>query len=412
MKRINGLLKALIRIMRASIAANDEFVAMATALNTKRQLYISAVAVPFSLACLIVFNGPVARQSQIWHRGIISSHVALVLFMSLAGILSRRLARRGQGGQLPRLIQYISMIFVLLIGLIITIFDQLVVSGITPFLIACVFAGFAFLIRPLFSVTMYLSLAFIMMECLRLTQSDPVVLLSNQLNGIAASGLGLILSIITWKSFVRQARQENYIQKQQIELENKNIMLDQLASYDSLTGLKNRRAFQETVRQEFARLQRNQSFASLIIMDIDHFKNINDKFGHPAGDKILIQIAGILSGYLRDSDTIARWGGEEFAFLLPETELSVCREIAERLRQVIANQEFKIDGSTDSIRLTASFGAAELSAADAACEAKACFEKAYRNADRALYKAKLNGRNRVEVHTAKEKYYQQIPIVG
>lgn len=398
-----------------SIADNNEFVIKATALNQKRQQYISYIAVPASLACLIIFaffTDSSSAESIIWRNGILVSHVAIIIFMTIAGILSRRLIRSGSCGLLTRIFQYISATFMLLIGLIITVFDQLVISGITPFLIASIVMGFAYLIRPLISTIMYFSIAVIMLICLGFTQADPDVLLSNQVNGIAVSAIGLILSVIIWKSFVRQARQEKYIQKQQTELETKNAMLDQLASFDSLTGLKNRRAFQETVRQEFARVKRNQVDAGLIIMDLDHFKNINDKYGHPTGDKILIQIAGILQQYLRDSDSIARWGGEEFALLLPETDIKGSCEIAERVRDLIAKRKFAVDGSEEIISLTASFGVAELSAGTETNEAKASFEKAYRHADRALYKAKLNGRNRVEYHKSDEKYYQQISIVG
>ncbi|MEE8253977.1 MAG: diguanylate cyclase [Nitrosomonadaceae bacterium] len=161
--------------------------------------------------------------------------------------------------------------------------------------------------------------------------------------------------------------------------------LDRLASTDKLTGAWNRRRFEETIETEMDRLRRYGNRLSLMILDVDHFKNINDQYGHAVGDQVLVDLSDTIRSSLRSSDSLTRWGGEEFVILCPNTTLSIVSKLAERLRKKIATVNFQQVGS-----ITVSFGAAE-------CGPSETWEQWLHRADEALYLAKSSGRDQVQV---------------
>tara|TARA_R110000737_G_C14557259_1_gene481652 strand:+ start:79 stop:1083 length:1005 start_codon:yes stop_codon:yes gene_type:complete len=164
------------------------------------------------------------------------------------------------------------------------------------------------------------------------------------------------------------------------------LELRQIAATDSLTGAQTRRSFNIEVKREVDRAKRYNRSASFVAFDIDHFKSINDTYGHNAGDVVLQNIAAICKSNLRAVDLFARLGGEEFMIVLPETDRLGAMDVAERLRQIMANTPI-IDGDNE-IRFTASFGVAVFSGEDGT------LEDLLRQADEALYQAKNYGRNR------------------
>lgn len=159
------------------------------------------------------------------------------------------------------------------------------------------------------------------------------------------------------------------------------------ALHDSLTGLPNRAAYLEKSEQEFQRWKRYGNPLSIAIADIDFFKKINDTYGHQAGDKVLQVIAKVINKRIRNTDFIARFGGEEFVFLLPETNLSDGIKVLEKVRETIAHCPFHFKGG--DVQITSSFGIAEFSADNDTVDIVLA------RADSALYKAKEQGRNRV-----------------
>lgn len=161
-------------------------------------------------------------------------------------------------------------------------------------------------------------------------------------------------------------------------------ILTQIAFKDSLTEVDNRRAFFERGRQELRRSESRGQPSTLLLLDVDHFKTINDRFGHAAGDDTLVKLAQRLQAELRQYDLLARIGGEEFAILLPQTPLGVAANTAERLRE--ASQEL----SDGRISLTVSIGIAESTTGES-------LDSILARADKALYAAKSAGRNRCEV---------------
>jgi diguanylate cyclase (GGDEF)-like protein/PAS domain S-box-containing protein len=163
--------------------------------------------------------------------------------------------------------------------------------------------------------------------------------------------------------------------------------LRQLATTDPLTGLANRRSFMQQAEREMEQCRRYGHPLCLLMLDIDHFKQVNDTWGHDAGDEVLRAVAGIVAESIREVDLCGRLGGEEFAVLLPETPSERALVVAERIRASIESAIIRTDGVT--IPITLSVGKAEMALDDDV-------NNVIRRADEALYKAKRGGRNRVE----------------
>jgi len=174
--------------------------------------------------------------------------------------------------------------------------------------------------------------------------------------------------------------------------------LENLSVTDQLTGLYNRRFFDEQFEREQEKVSRYKSNLCAIMIDIDHFKNINDKFGHQVGDNVLREFSELIRNGIRSTDLISRWGGEEFIALLPETTLANAAIIAEKLRALIEEHSF-----ATADKLTASFGVARVTAKDDSSR------QAIHNVDTALYQAKKQGRNQVVVFDSGNPQMTQTP---
>ena len=158
---------------------------------------------------------------------------------------------------------------------------------------------------------------------------------------------------------------------------------------DPLTGLKNRRSFDITLAAEIASSRTSSKPVCLIMADIDHFKSINDRYGHPAGDDVLKWFSKILQGNMKGRDTVARYGGEEFAIILPQTALEPAVILAGQIRQQLESTLWKKPGAPNTmLRVTASFGVAQLSDGEGT-------SGILQRADAKLYESKSGGRNRV-----------------
>jgi len=176
------------------------------------------------------------------------------------------------------------------------------------------------------------------------------------------------------------------------ELQEKNSMLEELAKKDGLTNLFNHRHFQERIAEEFYRSKRYSLPLCCALIDIDHFKTVNDNYGHQAGDVILNSLGGLFEENKRDIDSAARYGGEEFALILPHTDKECSRAMCERLCHIIQEETFLVSSKT--INITVSIGIAAYP--DVSVETHSELIKC---ADEALYAAKKSGRNRVVVYS-------------
>ena len=174
-----------------------------------------------------------------------------------------------------------------------------------------------------------------------------------------------------------------------LELETANRELSRLSRTDRLTTLYNRGYWEECLQHEHDRVQRTHRPSSLIMLDIDHFKRINDGFGHQAGDEAIRTLAALIRQHARSTDTAGRYGGEEFGILLPDTTADEARVLAERLRHAI--QKTQVEHGGNSIRFTISLGIAESAISDE--EHLQWLERA----DQALYHSKENGRNQTSL---------------
>lgn len=170
------------------------------------------------------------------------------------------------------------------------------------------------------------------------------------------------------------------------ELMDLAIMHEQAARTDELTGLSNRRDMQQRLNTEFARYQRSGHYFSVVLIDLDLFKCINDDFGHNAGDAVLRQFARVVQGVVRTTDLAARWGGEEFLILLPDTSLLQALMLAERLREEVDQTRFVFEDQ--SLGITISAGVCSITQSDS-------INHLLRQVDMNLYEAKQGGRNRI-----------------
>lgn len=200
-----------------------------------------------------------------------------------------------------------------------------------------------------------------------------------------------IASVITYERYVREYKSQQIISSKNKllkaktnRIEKKNKVLQYISNVDDLTNIFNRRKLNEILEIEYDRCKQSKREISLILMDVDLFKSINDTFGHNVGDKVLAQLGEILKNNVSQSDKAGRWGGEEFLIICPETESEDAFMLAEKIRKVILNYDFELE-----YNVTCSFGVATSIETDTITDLML-------KADKGLYKAKEGGRNRVE----------------
>ncbi len=189
------------------------------------------------------------------------------------------------------------------------------------------------------------------------------------------------------------------IKSLQDKINSKRQQLEALSVTDDLTGLFNHRAMQQRLKDEFLRAQRYNDPLSVLMVDIDHFKRVNDEKGHLFGDHVLSELAGVLTETVRETDFVARYGGEEFLVILPHTHFAGCLPVAERVWRGVAEREFS-DGNLKT-RITVSVGVAFFP-----CKDVGEVGQLLSNADQALYQAKREGRNRICLHQHVDYLYR------
>lgn len=325
---------------------------------------------------------PTGATEILWRELIIKANLLISVLDLGVWIVAWIIKGRKASLKIQTILVYTVVVYVLATGLGITVIDTLVMASITPFLICITVVGTFYYVPPRNSLLIFLlsfiafRLAFVFFGTLSTNMLSSILI-----NGLVVNAMGLALSIVNWQHFRRARLQEKTIAKQQTQL-------TQMAYHDSLTGLPNRHFLDELVEREVALVKRGQIESSLIMCDIDHFKFVNDTYGHLAGDDLLRAFAQLLQENLCESSTVVRLGGEEFVILASHAAQEQALALAERLRKTIEEYEFTVDQAT--IRITASFGVAALQGTEGARDY-------YHRADRALYEAKRSGRNSVQV---------------
>lgn len=176
------------------------------------------------------------------------------------------------------------------------------------------------------------------------------------------------------------------LQQKSNEINYLKLLAEKEARTDSLTKVLNKRGFQEVLIKHIEEYKRTQKVFSLVLLDLDYFKKVNDQMGHEIGDKVLCDFADIMVKNLRPYDYFGRIGGEEFAIILPATNIKQSIKIAERLRYILSKYQFKINDHC--FQITASFGLSEITENDT-------LDSLFRRTDQLLYQSKEKGRNRV-----------------
>ncbi|WP_298036549.1 diguanylate cyclase [uncultured Desulfuromonas sp.] len=181
------------------------------------------------------------------------------------------------------------------------------------------------------------------------------------------------------------------------QLRSSRAQLAELALKDGLTGLYNRSYFDATLEKEIARSQRSEKSFSLVLLDLDHFKDVNDNYGHQAGDRVIQTAAKVFADSARNADVVCRYGGEEFAAILPETSTAGARIFSERIRKKVEGLDPVSLGIGKPITVSIGISCADF-------RHPVTMSELLENADRALYTAKNRGRNRVEIFTPTKRH--------
>ena len=279
--------------------------------------------------------------------------------------------------------------WILAFGIALTVVDQWVGSNTTNYVMISLFVGMLALLRPLVALALYAAAYALLHQALAWTQADPSMLAMARSHSFSGTVMSLAASIVMWRQFSMATVLRRQLTQSNAALEKKQQELSYLATHDALTGLRNRRAFLLEAEHELSRALRYPCETGVLVADLDHFKRINDQYGHPAGDAVLRHFAALLKAQLRDSDIAARLGGEEFIVLLPGTGAAGAAAVGEKIRRAI--EAAPVSFQNQPIAVTASLGVSSLLAGQSSS-----IEALYGLADQALYAAKSSGRNRVE----------------
>ncbi|MCP5261007.1 MAG: GGDEF domain-containing protein [Rhodoferax sp.] len=378
-----------------AMAAADAQVEQEVALGNMRRLRgLIPVFLVLNLLLLAVFVlGPVSPMSAIqqqWWQAVVQVYAGTTAWLVLVLLATWRIVRRTRVDRAVRVVQFVAPLSFLVFTVVLTALDQWITPNISPYLLGCMSVSLLFLLPPATTTWLFAITYGLYFVAIGLTQTDGSILLSNRANGFGATLLGLVLSLGLWRRNTQYLLLQRELTARNATLEKQQDELVWLATRDALTALYNRREFMRLAEEELRRAQRHGGFTSAIVVDLDHFKVINDRYGHPAGDKVLVHVAQCLLGGVRATDLVARIGGEEFMVLLPRTDIEAATQLADKLRRLLHAAPASI-GRDLQIPVTASFGVGCLPAGG-----DGAIAPLYAAADKALYDAKRLGRNRVE----------------
>ena len=356
--------------------------------NIRRILYASVFGMFLDIFAIVIFL-TVVSGDETWRTMLVHAHTVMSVILLAVLVTAVLLKRKKISQKFAHPLQYVGFFAVLALGVATTAIDQRITSNITPYICACLIAATVIIMRPVFSFLMFACAFSSFVFLLSISSLSSAMLWSNIINGLTVTAISCLISIIMWRNNYITIKQKRRIKIQQNQLGKVNKKLRKMAYVDSLTGLSNRRHFDRIIKKEKALMLRKGHQSCLIMLDLDHFKDINDQFGHPSGDSLLKQVGKFLLRHIRKYDTLCRLGGDEFIILLPQTALNDAETVAENLRALIEKHNFSINKLT--INITASFGVARL-----ICTDNSALANQYLTADHALYRAKQDGRNLVE----------------
>lgn len=361
--------------------------------NLRRLRWLLPIFLLLVVCLLAIFElqGAQASSTQLaWRAAISRVYVATIaVTLVLIGLVWRMAAATVANGWI-RLFQFLCPLAFLLFTVVLTVYDQWVTPNISPYLLGCVAVSLLFQLPPRAAAGVMLTAYAVFFIGLGQTQADATLLLGNRVNGFSASLLAMLIALTLWSRNAQYALLQRELTERNATLEKQQADLLWLATRDALTGLFNRGEFMRLAELELLRSRRHGGNTSIIVVDLDHFKSINDQHGHPAGDKVLAHVAACLRDGVRVTDVVARIGGEEFVVLLPQTDIDSAEVLARKLRHSVRQSKATISSEL-ALSVTASLGVACMPGGHEGSVAAL-----YAAADNALYEAKRKGRDRVE----------------
>lgn len=321
----------------------------------------------------------------IWHDSRFFILHLLLLFVSIIGFVLIKILTKYEEHKLENIYKLlISILTILILSLIALIngLDQVTHENMSSVFIAnlIIFSSVILLKFPL-SLAVYFIPFLTYLGGLLVFQHNTDLLISNSINGLIFFLAVILISTVIYNYHYQEIAKN-------IVLEETIFKLNYMSNHDSLTGLLNRRSFGTQVAEKMKIITETKKLAALILLDIDHFKNINDQFGHPIGDIVLMEVSHILMDHMKTNDLATRWGGEEFLIFLFQTSIDEAYVLADNIRLAIENKVILADKF--QIHITASFGISILKD-----NFSNSFDTSYKSADAALYQAKNQGRNKV-----------------
>lgn len=279
---------------------------------------------------------------------------------------------------------------ILIGGIILSLQEQTTLASSSSYFLA-VFTLAAFItIPPVVSLFLFLFFNIIFILLLPYYQVSPLLINTLNINTLSMTAVAWILNQMVSRDKVTSFINEKIILEKNIELEKKNTALNELTMRDSMTNLLNHKNSLRRLKEEVDRAKRIQYPLSVAMIDLDNFKLVNDSYGHQTGDEVLIQVAKILSENCRNTDTVGRYGGEEFIIIMPDTNGGDAALLLERIQKRIQEKTFG-----EGIRITSSCGICELNGESV--------HGILKSSDMMLYEAKKKGKNRVEVLSNRDK---------
>lgn len=384
----------------------DQVADEATADTLQRFMLLLRFAVPMHATLAIWFlryEAPLDQPGlQQWADALGRLHVGLsVALVAYGGIAHYLIGRKSRPAAAARAVQVAICLSYLAFGAWAAILDTAIGNGIATFLVVCMGTATLSLLRPWLSACVYAGALAIFIAGLHGQAIDAALRSSMLIQAISTVLMAQLIAVVMWNQYVAKVLLQRQLQATNTALQSQQKTLESMAERDTLTGLYNRRKFVATTEKELARASRVPADLCLLLIDLDHFKRINDRYGHPAGDAILQHVASLLLSHIRATDTVARLGGEEFIVLMPHTPVEGALALAEKLRQALHDQVLNWQGAP--IPVSASIGVCGIAA-----QQSTTFDAMYSAADQALYAAKHQGRDRVilaatpRLHTAAE----------
>ena len=393
--RLTRYARLMVARARRSAAVNDRVQVVATRQTLGRLVIVAMMLVSISVLYVVWFwglqLGSATGHTRWWVQAVGAAHLANAVVLAILGWMARRHQRSPQPGS--RKAWGVQVAFVtatlLFLGVCLSLADQWVAANTTMYALVSLSAAMLSLMRPVAAGVLHFGMYALLYLGLPLTQPDAQMLAISRSHALAATLVSVLASGLMWRQYVQSTLLGWEVERAQAKLTAKQAELEYLATHDALTGLMNRREFMRHLEQEHVRTQRHSTPTSLIMVDLDFFKKINDTYGHPAGDAVLVAVAKTLCLGVRKSDVPARLGGEEFVVLLPHTDLAGAEGVAQKLLGQI--RALNIPCQDVQLRVTASMGVSSVSGNASPIDAL------YAAADQALYVAKHSGRDRVEL---------------